>query len=612
MIDSGYQYGVNDRVDFNFDISFTSMNTTNLTIDIYGDSLQFESEISQVSMAWSIVPGDGDNSTFSPYVHGSTTTEELVKLSSVYRIQIDDFPESSWNFTGNFTAVVSDTAGPGSLVRGIIDLKFSIDNDSYSDQLVSDYVYTLPLRIWPVPHNGSLTLQAPLLNEVYMTFTEGTVTPKVTVTTPFDNSSKEVTITMQRISANATHGISDSDIDSLTSSYSYFRSTPETYQNDIGILQLPTVSRTDQDVYNESEIVVKVRGRLEDFTDISSVSKLDVGLGVMFGKTMIWVSKTVADIGVGVQPGERRPVLSLDMYQVCVIPNQERFDVTVSIVGRHTSASTATAYNVTLFLYAMDSMTHVSYALSLAKGYRSKWNTSGNVRTYEVERITFSTPMHTSVVEQIDMSTVAMQQAEDFVVMAEIGYTDRWVNDVEFWSGLQYVKLDLPRRCAQKLRWTHSTNCSCIHNPILTNCGCCDAGACQCGERNPTTCLPCDILTLCEPTIAGFVDYYSNLDDSEESTIVCDAFHKYRPGRKETSCYRQFNNEQPDQALSASVAVVLGVDTLTRILYGISNHGLAYVRSADGGLTWISISPKLYSNMASTGHFKLSSLVNIN
>uniref|UniRef100_A0A0B7C2I7 Sortilin N-terminal domain-containing protein n=1 Tax=Arion vulgaris TaxID=1028688 RepID=A0A0B7C2I7_9EUPU len=64
------------------------------------------------------------------------------------------------------------------------------------------------------------------------------------------------------------------------------------------------------------------------------------------------------------------------------------------------------------------------------------------------------------------------------------------------------------------------------------------------------------------------------------------------------SCYKILSTSPPKfLELSPRVAVVTGINSATGFLYGISNNGLAYVISKDGGTTWTSITDDIYTNV---------------
>ncbi|ESP04568.1 hypothetical protein LOTGIDRAFT_170663 [Lottia gigantea] len=600
MVNSSEHYNINDKVEFNFNISLITTNVSYLSIDIHGDSLKFENSISEVNISLTLIGTDALLNFCYSLRSMKKIHEDLLWWSTIYSIQIPDLPSDTWILNGTVFASVSESAGPGALIRGIIDLTCQIGNETFYDQLISDYAYKLPLVIRSeVFNNGSLQLRAPMTNQIIMLFDEGEVAPKVTAITPFDESSEEAAVPLKNFAAGATHGIDESGLAAINESVVRMWSTAASYQSDIGQISIPAVSRDTAGNETDSGIVVQITSRLEDFSNIANVSELGIGLGVYFGQSMIWITTETAAISVS---APQRPELNLEMKQGCTTASEESFDVTMSIIASHSLDSTATAFNVTLFLYAMESMSHVAYSDASAKGYQTDWNVSGNVRSYYIERITFSTPMDILVREMINMKNVTMKRAKNFIVMAEVVYTDRWANDVEYWSGLKYLSLDLPLRCARELNWTLSVNCTCSYNTSLTSCGCCQEGACQCGEINPNLCLPCDQKALCQPRLPEFTRI-SELVEDNGSRIVCDAFFKYRPIRKEASCYRMFDDNRKNQAFPATVATILGVDYVTGYLYGISNNGLAYVRSHDKGASWVTIEPTFYDYVQSAYHY---------
>ena len=62
-------------------------------------------------------------------------------------------------------------------------------------------------------------------------------------------------------------------------------------------------------------------------------------------------------------------------------------------------------------------------------------------------------------------------------------------------------------------------------------------------------------------------------------------------------------------AVNPIVGAISARDTQTGSLYGISNNGLAYMRSEDGGITWYTIRPEHYASKLASVNIEEAVLV---
>ena len=62
-------------------------------------------------------------------------------------------------------------------------------------------------------------------------------------------------------------------------------------------------------------------------------------------------------------------------------------------------------------------------------------------------------------------------------------------------------------------------------------------------------------------------------------------------------------------AVNPIVGAILARDMLTGSLYGISNNGLAHMRSEDGGVTWYTIPPEDYASKLASVNIEEALLV---
>ncbi|XP_033745326.1 uncharacterized protein LOC117330883 [Pecten maximus] len=79
--------------------------------------------------------------------------------------------------------------------------------------------------------------------------------------------------------------------------------------------------------------------------------------------------------------------------------------------------------------------------------------------------------------------------------------------------------------------------------------------------------------------------------------------HDWRPF---VSCVFFGENSQELKPLPSTVATILGQDMTSENLYGVSNNGLGYVYSRNGGNDWISIPSSVYIRASNLPDFRMA------
>ena len=191
----------------------------------------------------------------------------------------------------------------------------SSTNHTPTFEFASDYAHTPPINATVIPPASSaIEILQPIVGEVKITFVEDGLAPKIEVITPYEMESNETMITIQKIYAagNASRGLADDVTLRLNDVKPVLKSTLETYQRDIGIVQLSNLTRNTS--FADAELAVGFSARLEDYASMTNGSELKVGAGVKYGNSLIWVTDMTFVVNVP-DVENRRPILGLTLTQ---------------------------------------------------------------------------------------------------------------------------------------------------------------------------------------------------------------------------------------------------------------------------------------------------------
>jgi len=61
--------------------------------------------------------------------------------------------------------------------------------------------------------------------------------------------------------------------------------------------------------------------------------------------------------------------------------------------------------------------------------------------------------------------------------------------------------------------------------------------------------------------------------------------------------------------MNAAVAAIVAMDTSTGTLYGVSNNGMARMRSEDQGVTWYTVPAEVYTSRLAQGNMLKATFV---
>lgn len=154
-----------------------------------------------------------------------------------------------------------------------------------------------------------------------LTLTEDNVEPLVEIITVYENTSREVMLTITAMDVNGTYGFNDDVTDVIRHVKPGLKSTLSSYQRDIGSVQLPLLISNGS---AESGVAVKFVLRLEDYANMSDGDVLTVGAGVKFGNGMIMVSKMNLTVEAP-DADSRRPDLDLHLTTSAACAGQDTY-----------------------------------------------------------------------------------------------------------------------------------------------------------------------------------------------------------------------------------------------------------------------------------------------
>ncbi|KAK7496698.1 hypothetical protein BaRGS_00012105 [Batillaria attramentaria] len=480
---------------------------------------------------------------------------EVLTDDKVYALEWRNVPADLWTWEGSVEMTITGIAGAGDLVQSALHvLLVNADNITCSTSVGSEYFYLTPPVVWlsgvpvspdPVPMMGHY--QASL--NIALDHPTRIGKSRMKIQTPSEESSMEVVLTIQSMSAPQMTGFTQQTLTDMQAVFADYSSTFGSFQQDVGRVALPPLHR---DVANASqaELDLKFWTRAEDYSQLHDGDVVTVTAGLQFGHggagdaeggALIWVGAVSVTLEAP-PPEEKRPVLNLSLSQKasCAYDGETRASVEVRFT--HAPNSTATAYNLTARVYLTDAMNVTRHGNSELRQNSLSVTQRSNVIYLDVSlaRMTFSDPTHVTLDLDIDMSDPRVSRAEHYVITAEACYSDRWGNSTDMYTDMEFVSLRLYKKCSTRLTWKSSDGCTCTHDPSRSDCACCVPGACQCGAVNPSLCLPCDALDQCQPYLDGFEFITELPSGSGPDMYVCDAHHRYKPWTSGVSCYRKY------------------------------------------------------------------------
>ncbi|GFR59182.1 hypothetical protein ElyMa_003496700 [Elysia marginata] len=524
----------------------------------------------------------------------------------------------NWTWSVEYPMVVRDSIVSGSLLRGVVtatavwsDATTTTTTMNTTPSSVTSRTRTLASDYVIVP-TGSVTVMSdspsdlPIMagftaQVVFSSSLPYSLDADIEGYTSSETISKEVRLTLQEmlVLVNTTRGISSSGVNDLQKTHASIQSSLGSYQNDVGVLDLPllTVAPDDTlvaDNVTGPELAVNVTVRVEDYSLLQDGDRWPVHLGISFHGNAIWVGVIYVTIEA---PEVRVPVLlgSTEQTGQCAYDGMTSVDLE-TIVQHNVTSSTGTAYNVTFNLYLPPYLYMTENSFTKPKENNITVIQEDTVISVEIARLTFSDPFVLHITLAADLSNAKVKEATHRTIVYEVLYNDRWGNRTDMMTELAYLPLTVDKLCSKRLTWTNRSDCACQHDGSRSDCGCCVGGACQCGEPRPHACAPCDEMWRCVTYKPGFEE----LTHLESQDIWCDSYYMRRGRASASSCHKIISGK-PDLyiELSPVVGVVTAMDKDTGYFYGIANNGRSYVMSKDGGVTWGHVFDEEYANFTS-------------
>ncbi|RUS89602.1 hypothetical protein EGW08_002620, partial [Elysia chlorotica] len=456
----------------------------------------------------------------------------------------------NWTLAADFHMLVRDSIVSGSILRGVLTVSALWEDESYLPPGPQLNSRTLASNYTLVP-TGSVhvTSDPPVALAIMAAFTAQllfsgshafSLDAEMEGYTSSETISKEVRLTVQEmlILVNTTRGIGPEGVSSLQKTHASILSSLGSYQNDMGVLDLPVLPVAPQDaLWAENvtgpELAVNFTVRVEDYSLLQDGDQWPVHFGMSFHGNAIWMGVILVTIEA---PVVRVPVLLGSTTQIRQCSYDGRSSVGLQTIVQHNvSSSTGTAYNVTFNLYVPPYMSMVGKSYTKPKENNISVTQDGAVIAAEISRLTFSDPFVLHLTLSVDLSDAQVREARHRMVSYEVLYNDRWDNRTDIQTKLAYLPLTVNKLCSKKLTWTTSSSCECDHDGSRSTCGCCVGGACQCGETRPHACAPCDQMWRCVHYKAGFED----LTYLRSQDISCDSYYLRRGRASAPSCHRR-------------------------------------------------------------------------
>ncbi|XP_067684896.1 uncharacterized protein [Haliotis asinina] len=599
-------------------VSFTFNATINITNDVPSVNITFRSLTlkfpnSTSSVQWSLNGLELDPDTGSQPLIDSTSTmvvDEAVDPDGVYHISLLNVKVNQWMFNGTCNMTVNDDVGPGQRIQTFIDVTSHIleGNATAHATIYSDYRYTPPLKakLNPPPSN-IIGIREKVGGNVSLALAADNAEPLVEIITVYENTSREVMLTINSMDVNGTYGFTADVTDDLTHVKPMMQSTLGSYQNDIGSVQLPRLISNGS---VESGAAVKFVLRLEDYANMSDGDVLTVGAGVKFGNSMIMVSKMSLTVEAP-DVDTRRPDLDLHLTSSAACTGQDTNYVDMHVSISHGTKSNATAYGIEAIVFPLPSMTLLAVTGSFPLDYSYQVIDTGPYIRITLGRLTFSDPALIVLQMSVQMNGSNVRDANHYTVPVQItNFNDRWDRGVDMVAPMEFLSVKLNKKCAERYTWTDGATCTCAFNSSRTDCGCCidhdTVNVVQCGEVNPSLCVPADRLWLCSRSTKGFTKR-SYINGASGESYECDASQKYsRQPNSQISCFKQ--SADGFRGIHPIVGVIVGKDASTNSLYGVSSTGTAHIISEDAGKTWYTIRESVFLRASSATSYASATL----
>ncbi|XP_046353338.2 uncharacterized protein LOC124133124 [Haliotis rufescens] len=600
-----YRRGDNVSFTFNATINITDV-IGSVNITIRSPTLKFSN--STPSVQWTLNGLELDSDTGSkPLIDSTSNTvvDEAADVDGMYHIFLLNVKANKWVFNGTCAMTVNDDVGPGRRVQTFLDVATPIleGNATSLATIYSNYRYTPPLhaKLNPPPSN-IIGIRETLEGNVSLTLTEDNVEPLVEIITVYENTSREVMLTITAMDVNGTYGFNDDVTDVITHVKPRLKSTLSSYQRDIGSVQLPLLISNGS---AGSGVAVKFVLRLEDYANMSDGDVLTVGAGVKFGNSMIMMSKMNLTVKAP-DADSRRPDLDLHLTTSAACAGQDTNYVDMQVSIAHGEKSNATAYDIEVIVFPLPSMTFLSAPGIAPRDYSYLVTDTGPYLRITLGRLTFSDPALIVLKMSVQMNESNVRDATHYTVPAQItNFNDRWDRGVDTVAPLEYLSVKLNKKCAERYTWTYGSSCTCAFDSNRTDCGCCidhnSVNVVQCGEVNPSLCVPDDRRWLCSRSTRGFTNR-SKIDGVSGESYECDASQKYsRQPNSQTSCFKE--SADGFREIHPIVGVIVGKDAATNTLYGVSSTGTAHIISEDAGKTWYTIRESVFLRASSAASY---------
>ncbi|XP_052780553.1 uncharacterized protein LOC128217439 [Mya arenaria] len=535
---------------------------------------------------------------------------------------------------GSIHMKVAASARLGSLCRPSINTTYTDGNTNSSDVLLGEYVFLeLPeLEVFPGnPSNLDMKERSRLTSRIH--FRSGTLGPSlykvympnnVTITPDAVNMyEEEPFLTATDFQLVGRGGLDDSSDAAIGVVEALYESNSRS-------------SESDEILYNIPELILDLRDFENDVSQVSVQS--DTGNNTAFAELDFLLEVESLDF-VGAYEEEAMMVCyvldtrtgfllvrnttltvnrtrgsgrSLEPSLNFSIEFEEEFKATRTCGPKmqflatiwHENASWSSAYDVSLVLYLPPQLHDVSVSRPrdfIKRNNRAAVTLDRQTVVLELLRVSFAHRPRIYINLTVDHDSPAFRAGRPFPVHADLVYNG--------WREVQ------DRGFMQSVVVTHGNAAvlgDVTSDELEPACKCSDDRTCA---RDVTAvCAGCTKQWKCIKTLADFGEPTALIDATNARIFYCSNTTRERYKGHGGNCFAEIRLGQnvTRRALSPILGTLVGLQTSTGHVFGISSNGLAYMTSRDFGVTWFSVSPGFVTSAMKRRDFIKAVVVDVN
>ncbi|XP_053377895.1 uncharacterized protein LOC123528646 [Mercenaria mercenaria] len=537
---------------------------------------------------------------------GASVVAEVIKESELHPVsEIDlQIPLIAGELelrrvTGKLDLHVTDSASLGSMLRPMMYISlFLEDRAFYQSNIFGDYVFMeLPDVKVSVPEPRALDMKekASIMLDVFLPTTPlkpsllNVYMPK-NLSHPYDADSlcfeePYLTVTDFQFIGYSGLSIGSSGLNSETNPV--YLSTSRSSEIDLTAYAVPGFDNNVTILNLSAELDFLLKVESSDFIGSHENMEMKVAHILEFGDHFFIIRNSTLVVNRSLNV-ERTPKLNFTLDLIETVTENKQTTAEFQLRIWHTqNASWSSAYNVSVLLY-LPPFLHgldMQRTRDVIKANTDVENiVNENCIKFTMQRVSFVHNVRLQFGLILDTAHKQYEQNKEFLVIAEAMYTG--------WRAPDYIRDMEGFSFTLNVTKEHEITpvCECIEGKFA-QCKCSIVTSCE--ERiDNVSCVDCNYPWHCMRTLSGY-GKKSVLKDDNGLSYVCAATKRYRRSLDTVTCTKQYANGIIKR-LPPVVGTILGREKDSGYLYGISQNGLAYIISMDGGITWYSIHPKFY------------------